>query len=128
MAAQLRSAHKLPVTYIALDWHQMDKELGSANLVEAFWTQLSAVLPKQVGAGVGCGRRRDAGGIRVCKGWIHRGRGMQLSAVLPSQVGWGMCVHTVACLSPQRKGGVAALISPPPLLSLPPFSWHDSRE
>jgi hypothetical protein len=48
MASQVRVQHKLPVTYIALDWHQMDKELGSDKLVEAFWTQLSAVIPQQV--------------------------------------------------------------------------------
>jgi hypothetical protein len=42
--------HKLPVSYVALDWHQMDKELGSEALVEAFWTQLSALLPPQVRA------------------------------------------------------------------------------
>jgi hypothetical protein len=49
LAGQLRSLHKLPVGYVALDWHQMDKELGSEALVEAFWTQLSALLPPQVG-------------------------------------------------------------------------------
>jgi hypothetical protein len=48
LAGQLRSVHKLPVSYVALDWHQMDKELGSEALVEAFWTQLSALLPPQV--------------------------------------------------------------------------------
>lgn len=48
LAGQLRSVHKLPVAYVALDWHQMDKELGSEALVEAFWTQLSALLPPQV--------------------------------------------------------------------------------
>jgi len=48
LAGQLRSMHKLPVSYVALDWHQMDKELGSEALVEAFWTQLSALLPPQV--------------------------------------------------------------------------------
>lgn len=48
LAGQLRSLHKLPVGYVALDWHQMDKELGSEALVEAFWTQLSALLPPQV--------------------------------------------------------------------------------
>jgi hypothetical protein len=49
LGGQLRSLHKLPVGYVALDWHQMDKELGSEALVEAFWTQLSALLPPQVG-------------------------------------------------------------------------------
>lgn len=39
--------HNLPITYTALDWHQLDKELGSEKLVEAFWTQLSAILPPQ---------------------------------------------------------------------------------
>ena len=48
MTSQVRVQHKLPVTYIALDWHQLDKELGSDKLVEAFWTQLSAVIPQQV--------------------------------------------------------------------------------
>lgn len=48
LGGQLRSLHKLPVGYVALDWHQMDKELGSEALVEAFWTQLSALLPPQV--------------------------------------------------------------------------------
>jgi hypothetical protein len=38
------------VGYVALDWHQMDKELGSEALVEAFWTQLGALLPPQVRA------------------------------------------------------------------------------
>eukprot|EP00775_Hariotina_reticulata_P004194 gene4194-4442_t len=47
LAGQLRSLHKLPVSYVALDWHQMDKELGSEALVEAFWTQLGALLPPQ---------------------------------------------------------------------------------
>jgi hypothetical protein len=47
--------HKLPVSYVALDWHQMDKELGSEALVEAFWTQLSALLPPQVGSAAGKG-------------------------------------------------------------------------
>uniref|UniRef100_A0A383VGT2 WW domain-containing protein n=1 Tax=Tetradesmus obliquus TaxID=3088 RepID=A0A383VGT2_TETOB len=47
LAGQLRSVHRLPVSYVALDWHQMDKELGSEALVEAFWSQLSALLPPQ---------------------------------------------------------------------------------
>lgn len=51
MASQLRSLHKLPVSYVALDWHQMDKELGSEALVEGFWAQLSSLLPTQVGLG-----------------------------------------------------------------------------
>eukprot|EP00878_Enallax_costatus_P030322 GHUV01033006.1.p1 GENE.GHUV01033006.1~~GHUV01033006.1.p1 ORF type:complete len:414 (+),score=91.02 GHUV01033006.1:1544-2785(+) len=48
MASQLRGMHKLPVSYVALDWHQMDKELGSEALVEGFWAQLSSLLPSQV--------------------------------------------------------------------------------
>jgi hypothetical protein len=46
---QLRGVQALPVTYIALDWHQLDKELGVEKLVEAFWSTLSAVAPQQVG-------------------------------------------------------------------------------
>ncbi|KAF8060490.1 SAC9 [Scenedesmus sp. PABB004] len=48
LAGQLRSGpRRLPVSYVALDWHQLDKELGSEALVEAFWSQLSALLPPQ---------------------------------------------------------------------------------
>ena len=47
VASQLRASHGLPVTYIALDWHQLDKELGTESLVEAFWSTLSAVAPAQ---------------------------------------------------------------------------------
>lgn len=47
VAAQLRGVQSLPVTYIALDWHQLDKELGSEKLVEAFWSTLSAFAPGQ---------------------------------------------------------------------------------
>lgn len=35
--AQLRKEHALPLTYIALDWHEMDKQLGHHGIVEAFW-------------------------------------------------------------------------------------------
>ncbi len=54
VAAQLRALHKLPVTYTALDWHQLDKELGVENLIEAFWSQASALLPPQVGTLMEC--------------------------------------------------------------------------
>ena len=29
--------HGIPLTYIALDWHEMDKQLGHEGIVEAFW-------------------------------------------------------------------------------------------
>jgi hypothetical protein len=47
LAGQLRGACRLPVSYVALDWHQLDKELGSEPLVEAFWSTLAALLPQQ---------------------------------------------------------------------------------
>jgi hypothetical protein len=68
LAGQLRSLHKLPVGYVALDWHQMDKELGSEALVEAFWTQLSALLPPQVGWG------NRGGGWRRAQSCCYQGR------------------------------------------------------
>lgn len=40
MAGTLRKEHKLPLTYIALDWHEMDKALGHEGIVEAFWSQV----------------------------------------------------------------------------------------
>eukprot|EP00879_Flechtneria_rotunda_P031918 GHRR01035015.1.p1 GENE.GHRR01035015.1~~GHRR01035015.1.p1 ORF type:complete len:157 (-),score=42.15 GHRR01035015.1:389-859(-) len=63
LAGQLRSVDRLPVSYVALDWHQLDKELGSEALVEAFWTQLSALLPPQVCIGPSCRMFHDVAGI-----------------------------------------------------------------
>ncbi len=40
MAGALRKEHRLPLTYIALDWHEMDKALGHEGIVEAFWSQV----------------------------------------------------------------------------------------
>ena len=37
VVAALRKEHGLPLTYIALDWHEMDKQLGHVGIVEAFW-------------------------------------------------------------------------------------------
>ncbi|GAX77587.1 hypothetical protein CEUSTIGMA_g5031.t1 [Chlamydomonas eustigma] len=47
MAGLMRKEHKLPLLYIALDWHEMDKALGHEGIVEAFWSQVRDVLPKQ---------------------------------------------------------------------------------
>jgi len=33
----LRKEHHAPISYIALDWHEMDKQLGHEGIVEAFW-------------------------------------------------------------------------------------------
>jgi len=33
----LRKEHHTPISYIALDWHEMDKQLGHEGIVEAFW-------------------------------------------------------------------------------------------
>jgi hypothetical protein len=45
-AALLPPSARLPLTYVALDWHQLDRELGTEALVEAFWSQLAAVAPE----------------------------------------------------------------------------------
>lgn len=34
VVAQLKKEHSLPLTYIALDWHEMDKQLGHDGIVE----------------------------------------------------------------------------------------------
>lgn len=44
--AQLRKEHALPLTYIALDWHEMDKQLGHHGIVEAFWNTVKDILPR----------------------------------------------------------------------------------
>jgi hypothetical protein len=44
--ARQRGGGALPLTYVALDWHQLDRELGTEALVEAFWSQLAAVAPE----------------------------------------------------------------------------------
>ena len=39
----LRKEHRLPLTYIALDWHEMDKVLGHEGIVEAFWSSVRCI-------------------------------------------------------------------------------------
>ena len=56
--AQLRKEHSLPLTYIALDWHEMDKQLGHEGIVEAFWSTVRDVLPKH---GFALGTMRKTG-------------------------------------------------------------------
>lgn len=41
-----REGH-LPLTYIALDWHEMDRRLGTETLISAFWSTVKDILPKQ---------------------------------------------------------------------------------
>lgn len=45
MVGALRKEHQMPLLYIALDWHEMDKALGHEGIVEAFWSQIRGVLP-----------------------------------------------------------------------------------
>jgi hypothetical protein len=37
----MRKEHNIPLEYIAIDWHEMDKQLGSHGIVEAFWQSVS---------------------------------------------------------------------------------------
>ncbi len=63
--AQLRKEHALPLTYIALDWHEMDKQLGHHGIVEAFWNTVRIWL----------GRTRAAlGWAWVGPGWAGYGQ------------------------------------------------------
>mmetsp|Transcript_29308 Transcript_29308/g.75960 ORF Transcript_29308/g.75960 Transcript_29308/m.75960 type:complete len:625 (+) Transcript_29308:102-1976(+) len=41
----LRKEHHTPISYIALDWHEMDKQLGHEGIVEAFWQTVRNILP-----------------------------------------------------------------------------------
>ncbi|EFJ45105.1 hypothetical protein VOLCADRAFT_94600 [Volvox carteri f. nagariensis] len=45
VVAQLRKEHGMNLTYIALDWHEMDKQLGHMGIVEAFWNTVKDILP-----------------------------------------------------------------------------------
>ncbi|GIL81031.1 hypothetical protein Vretimale_9264 [Volvox reticuliferus] len=45
VVAQLRKEHGMNLTYIALDWHEMDKQLGHTGIVEAFWNTVKDILP-----------------------------------------------------------------------------------
>ncbi|GFR51195.1 hypothetical protein Agub_g13542 [Astrephomene gubernaculifera] len=45
VVAQLRKEHGLNLNYIALDWHEMDKQLGHVGIVEAFWNTVKDILP-----------------------------------------------------------------------------------
>lgn len=45
MAGALRKEHRMPLTYIALDWHEMDKALGHEAIVEGFWGSVRALGP-----------------------------------------------------------------------------------
>lgn len=46
MSALMKKQHGLPVTYIALDWHEMDKQLKTEGIIEALWSTLRSVLPR----------------------------------------------------------------------------------
>lgn len=40
----MRREHKLPATYFALDWHEMDKQLGSHEVIEALWSLMKNTI------------------------------------------------------------------------------------
>jgi len=42
--SKMRKLHKLNVAYYALDWHEMDKQLGTQGLIEALWTTMKGML------------------------------------------------------------------------------------
>jgi len=54
----LSREHHLPLTYIALDWHEMDRRLGTETLIHAFWSTVRDVLPRQ---GFALGELRKVG-------------------------------------------------------------------
>lgn len=42
----LKRECRLPLTYIALDWHEMDRRLGTETLISAFWSTVKDILPE----------------------------------------------------------------------------------
>ncbi len=44
VANALRKEHNIPLDYIAIDWHEMDRQLGSNGIVEAFWQTVRTLL------------------------------------------------------------------------------------
>lgn len=49
----MRKEHKLPVTYFALDWHEMDKQLGTHEVIEALWSMMKSTIQSH-GFSLGC--------------------------------------------------------------------------
>ncbi|KAG1680617.1 hypothetical protein FOA52_015066 [Chlamydomonas sp. UWO 241] len=45
MLCALRKEHKLPLGYVALDWHELDRRLGHEGSARAFWREVSDMLP-----------------------------------------------------------------------------------
>ncbi len=46
MSNTIRKEHRIPLQFIALDWHELDKQLGSHELVSAFWSTVKDMLPQ----------------------------------------------------------------------------------
>ena len=42
--SSIRKMHQLKADYYALDWHEMDKQLGTHGLIEALWTTMRGML------------------------------------------------------------------------------------
>jgi len=42
--SMMRKMHQLNVAYYALDWHEMDKQLGTQGLIEALWHTMRGML------------------------------------------------------------------------------------
>ena len=42
--SNMRKMHQLNASYYALDWHEMDKQLGTHGLIEALWTTMRGML------------------------------------------------------------------------------------
>jgi hypothetical protein len=90
MANAVRKEHHLPLTYIALDWHELDKQLGSGELVGAFWSTLTDILPAHKFAlgtltQVGCFLRLQQAFIIII---------IIIIFTLPAHAGlWAACLH-----------------------------------
>ncbi|KXZ46422.1 hypothetical protein GPECTOR_43g858 [Gonium pectorale] len=94
VVAQLRKEHGLALTYIALDWHEMDKQLGHVGIVEAFWNTVKDVLPAQ-GFALGTLEKVGPDHTELCPdrdlaGAARRddGTGIIASRVSAAGVGW----------------------------------------
>lgn len=64
MAGALRKEHRMPLTYIALDWHEMDKALGHEAIVEGFWGSVRAGPGSETWTSRQAGKRYTSAGYQ----------------------------------------------------------------
>ncbi|GFH22720.1 predicted protein, partial [Haematococcus lacustris] len=87
MANALRKEHNLPLDYVAIDWHEMDKQLGSCGIVEAYWQAIKGLLPKH-GFALGEMRKTDQDHYDLARAGVEPPQTSAAASALPRQVSW----------------------------------------